>query len=102
MEVNNEKDRLIIKLSVWEKIWGLHGDFTISRNNIVSISEEFPKSSWRDIKFPGTFFPGIIKAGTYLTPRGKEFWYWVNGREKIHNIELKNMGYKRLILSTSK
>ena len=24
---------------------------------------------------PVTFIPGVIKAGTYLTNRGKEFWY---------------------------
>jgi hypothetical protein len=46
---------------------------------------------------PGTNIPGIIKAGTYFTNRGKEFWYITRGRE-ILRIELKGLFYNRIIL----
>lgn len=101
MEIKKEHDGLKISLGLWEKLWSLHGDFSIPSSNLVSISEKLPQNSWWDIKFPGTFFPGVIKAGTYLTPRGKEFWYWVRNRKKIYTIELKNMRYKRLILASN-
>ena len=101
MEIKKENGELRVTLSFWEKIWSLHGNFTIPSINVISIKEVIPKSSWWDVKFPGTFFPGVIKAGTYLTPRGKEFWYWVKNRKKVYTIELKNFVYKRLILSTN-
>jgi hypothetical protein len=101
MKFTRKNGELRINLTFWEKIWGLHGNFTIPESNVLSITEGIPQSGWRDIKFPGTFFPGIIKAGTYLTPRGKEYWYWVKSRTKVYTVELKDLSYKRLIISTN-
>jgi hypothetical protein len=41
--------------------------------------------------------PGLIKAGTYYTDKGKQFWLVTKGKG-ILNIELKNESYKRIIL----
>jgi len=41
--------------------------------------------------------PGLIKAGTYYTDKGKQFWL-VTKEKGILNIELKNESYKRIIL----
>lgn len=102
MRIINTKNYLEIKLSSWEKLWGLHGDFKIPAKNIVSIEKGEPETGWFDLKFPGTFLPGVIKAGTYLTKRGKEYWYWTKYSKFTYIIELKEESYKRLILGTSK
>ncbi|BCL38387.1 hypothetical protein [Nostoc sp. MS1] len=57
-----------------------------------------PQSSWKELRAPGSFIPGIIKAGTYYTDRGKEFWY-VNRDTNYLIIELEDESYQRIILT---
>jgi len=71
--------------------------FTISVSHITEVKAAEPETSWRDLRAPGTFFPGIIKAGTYYTKRGKEFWYYKKGKKPLV-LELRNESYKRIIL----
>jgi len=44
--------------------------------------------------------PGLTKAGTYYTSRGKEFWMLKKEDSPIR-IELDNNKFKRLILGVS-
>lgn len=39
-----------------------------------------PASSLKDVRLPRTHLSGMVKAGTYLTGRGKEFWFVTRGR----------------------
>jgi len=47
----------------------------------------------------GTYLPEVIKAGTYYTPRGKEFWYVT--KKGCLVLELRDEPYKRIILVSS-
>ncbi|MEH2066697.1 MAG: hypothetical protein V7K47_00600 [Nostoc sp.] len=62
----------------------------------VTIAE--PQSNWRELRAPGSFIPKVVKAGTYYTNRGREFWY-VNRETNYLNIELLDESYKRIILT---
>ena len=75
----------------------MKGSFKIPLKHIVSVSTQVPKPTWKEVKAPGTFIPGLIKAGTYYTDKGKQFWFVTKGKG-ILNIELKNESYKRIIL----
>ncbi|MFW6358918.1 MAG: hypothetical protein ACOC0N_06880 [Chroococcales cyanobacterium] len=66
--------------------------------SIRNVTTEEPPSSWREIRAPGTALPGVIKAGTYYTPRGKEFWYVLNN-DKYLVLELENEPYKKVVLT---
>ena len=92
---------LVINLSFWENIWGFHGSFRIPLSHIRELKHEIPVTSWKDIRIPGTFIPGVIKAGTYYTPRGKEFWYVTRWGKQNVTIELQNERYKRIVLGLS-
>lgn len=89
---------LAINLSFWEKIWGFHGSFRIPLSHVRELKHEIPVTSWKEIRFPGSFLPGVIKAGTYYTPRGKEFWYVTRWGKQHVTIELQNERYKRIVL----
>lgn len=102
MNIELTQSQLTVMLSLGEKVFSLHGNFHIPRSNIASITEGKPKGSWADLKIPGTFFPGLIKAGTFYSRRGKEFWYVTRSHKHIYTIELTNMSYKRLVLGTIK
>jgi len=82
-----------------EKILGIHWSFKIPILDIVSVNTQRPNFyQIKQIRAPGTFFPGLIKAGTYFTGRGKEFWY-VTRKNTFLTLELEKGFYKRIILS---
>ena len=98
MELAISDDKLRIRLSLWEKILSIHGSFEIPLDQITGATTETPRSKWRDLKLPGTYMPRLIKAGSYLTGRGREFWYVVRWRNFL-TIELKDRSYRRMVLS---
>ena len=97
MKISIVKDELRISFSLSKKILSVKGSFKIPLKHIVRVTTLKPKQTWKEIKAPGTFIPGLIKAGTYYTDKGREFWFVTKGK-KILNLELKNESYKRIIL----
>jgi hypothetical protein len=72
--------------------------FIIPLNHIVAVSTAQAVSSWTEIRNPGSFIPGIIKAGTYYSSRGKEFWYVTKDQDFL-TLEIKDESYQRIILT---
>ena len=89
-----------IDLSDLEKVLAIKRDFEIPLEHIVEVRTEVPETSWREIRAPGTYLLGVIKAGTYYTPRGKEFWYVT--KKGCLVLELRDEPYKRIILSVDR
>jgi len=100
MQIFVDDNNLSINFNIIEKILGVHGSFTISLNDISLVHTSVPKQSFKELRIPGTCFPGLIKAGTYFTNRGREFWYTTRNKPFL-NIELKQGFYRRIILSTN-
>lgn len=100
MKLRIESDKLQIEFNFWEQVWGVKFNkiWEIPLVNIESATSKEPQSNWREIKAPGSFVPGLIKAGTYYTNRGKEFWY-VTKETNYLTLELSNESYKRIILN---
>jgi hypothetical protein len=98
MDLFSDNSNLYIKFNIVERILGIHWSFTIPLETISDIQTEMPVGISHGLRFPGTFFPGLIKAGTYLTNRGKEFWYTTRNTKYLR-IELKEGFYQRIILS---
>ena len=98
MQLSLDDDQLNIKLSILEKLLSVRGSLKIPLDRIDRATTEAPRTTWREIRAPGTFVPGLIKAGTYFTNRGKEFWYVTRLWSHL-TIELKKGFYKRIVLS---
>ncbi len=98
MQLNLDNGQLNIKLSILEKILSVRGSLKIPLDRIDRATTEAPKTTWREIRAPGTFMPWVIKAGTYFTNRGKEFWYVTRLRNHL-TMELKKGFYNRIVLS---
>ena len=96
-----EADKLKIEFGGLERILGFKRLFEVPLEDVSRVTVEKPPRSWRDIRSPGTYIPGLIRAGTYYTPRGKEFWYLSAGKTPLI-IELKSGEYKRIILGLDK
>ena len=98
MQLSLDDAQLNIKLSLVEKLFSVRGSLKIPLDRIDRATTTAPKTTWKEIMAPGAFVPGLIKAGTYFTNRGKEFWHVT--RLKSHlTIELKEGLYKRIVLS---
>ena len=102
MQLHIHQKHLAITFSFWEKVWGFHGNFSIPLDHIENVTMTLPPSHWTDMRAPGSFLPGVIKAGTYFTKNGKEYWYVTRGEKKFITIELEQDRYKRIVLSLPK
>lgn len=98
MRISIENATLRIDMQGWERIWALKGSIAIPIEHIEGVSTEEPASGWTDPRAPGTFVPGLIRAGTYFTRRGKEFWYATRGKPFLV-IETRGERYRRVILT---
>ncbi|HIK33800.1 MAG TPA: hypothetical protein IGS17_11940 [Oscillatoriales cyanobacterium M59_W2019_021] len=93
-------DKFIIEWEWFEQLWGCTWEKTleIPLAHIRQASNEEPPSSWMELRAPGTFIPRVIKAGTYYTSRGKEFWYVTRDRDYLV-LELEDEPYNKIVLT---
>lgn len=100
MNLSTIANTLRIELEWYEQLWAfnLQNSFEIPFERITSVTTDEPPSSWTEIRAPGTFLPGVIKAGTYYTPRGKEFWYVTKDKDYLV-LELRDESFKKIILT---
>jgi hypothetical protein len=91
---------LRIELEWYEQLlaFTLNPTLEIPLEHIEAVTAEEPQSNWAEIRAPGTFLPGVIKAGTYYTRHGKEFWY-VTTDKNYFTLVLQDEPYKRIILT---
>lgn len=98
MRVFVENGVLHVQLGLRERIWACRGGVCAPLSSVVRMDRGIPGPRLLDIRAPGTFIPGIIKAGTYLTRDGKEFWYVPRGMPHYVTIELREGPYRRIVL----
>jgi hypothetical protein len=89
MQLTLNPNQLVIQLEWYEQLWAftLHNPITIPLNHLLRATTQEPPTHWTDLRAPGTSLPGVIRAGTYYTRRGKEFWY-VTANQGFLTLEL--------------
>jgi hypothetical protein len=100
MKLNLENENLTIDLEWYEQLWAvtLERQMRIPLDHIDRVTTIEPTSNWSDLRAPGTFLPGVIKAGTYYTKQGKEFWYAIADKNYL-TLELHDEPYRRVIIT---
>ena len=100
MKLYLTNNRLTIELEWYEQLWAVTLErrmhIALDRSERVSTAE--PQSDWAAIRAPGTFLPGVIKAGTYYSKTGKEFWYVTTDRDYL-TLELHDEPYRRIVIT---
>lgn len=93
-------DKLRIEWEWWEQLWGINFEkvWDIPLSHIQDATADRPSFCWWEIRAPGTFVPALIKAGTYYTERGKEFWYATNNGNFLV-LELREEEFVRIVLT---
>ncbi len=65
---------LVLALSAWEKLGGLHGDIRVPLSGVEAVAvTERPFGELRGMRAPGTGWPGRIALGTWRGRREKGF-----------------------------
>src|SRR3989338_6268781 len=100
MHLTIQPPNIILTLEGIEKFLAFNfaDHFEIPLAHISGVSFTLPKTSWEELRSPGSFFPGLIKAGTYYTGRGKEFWYVTRKRRSVVVIDLHDEKYNRIVV----
>ena len=94
-------DNLILKLSLLEKIGGLHKDLIVPKNNLVkkTVAENpWSKEVLKGVRAPGTGIPYVILLGTMRYKGGRDFTA-IYRRRPVTIYEFKDCSYSRWIIS---
>ena len=97
--ISLDGDQLLIKILGWSRLWCLKSRLEIPLAHIRGVrgDGDLPKGFW--IRLPGTYFPGVIKAGSFSNGRGRwSFWDIRRARDKILVIELSGWKYDFVVV----
>ncbi|NND71999.1 MAG: hypothetical protein HKN43_10510 [Rhodothermales bacterium] len=91
--------RLVLSVNGINKFWALKSSVNIPFSCIdeVRVNLDDSVSIWSGLRVPGTFIPGYLRAGTYLTRGGKHFYLRRRGNESIV-FELSDHKYSRAVV----
>lgn len=95
-----------IHLEPSERFWAFHlsGQISVSVESVRDVQLRCPDSTWNQLRAPGTYVPGLIKAGTYYTTRGREFWYVYRDQGTDQSclcLDLIGEYYKRIVVGSA-
>jgi hypothetical protein len=90
-----------IQLEPLEQLFSFHigEQIQVSFEHLQGARLERPESTWRELRSPGSYVPGWIKAGTYYTERGREFWYSIQGKPCLC-LDFTEGYYKRIVVGS--
>ena len=95
MKLETSHDALVVNFSVLERVAsGCLGGMRIPRDQSGRAHIDVLRHNWRQLRIPGAFIPGVVKAGIYAWSGRREFWLvhrWQLGRLVI---ELKSFALR--------
>ena len=100
-KVLEQGNQVILKLSTWEKIGGLHKDLVVSKNQLLSktvFQNPWSKEVLKGVRAPGTGIPFKILLGTMRYKGGKDFTA-IYKRRPVTVYEFKDSQFNRWIIT---
>ena len=62
MQLRLEKGSLYIDLGFWQSILALRRSVNVPLTHVEDVTAEAPRLEWRELRAPGSFVPGLVKA----------------------------------------
>lgn len=90
---------LVVHMKGIDRILALKSELRVPLSHVLSVQPrpaDIP-SAWMALRVPGTFVPGVIAAGTFLTPDGKVF-FDVHDPHQTIEIDLHDEFYEKVIV----
>lgn len=100
VEVEVTPETVKVNVLGMDRVLSLREHVTIDVSDIteIALAEIDLRPPW--VRAPGTFFPGVIAAGTYRGRRRKEFWDTRFGGQAIR-IDLAGPGFTRIVVDVA-
>jgi hypothetical protein len=82
-----------------DKLWSLHSHLDIPLRNVRGVRRDPDrvKQWWSGLRAPGTWIPGVVKAGTFHRD-GKSVFFDVHDPANTIIVELQDERYSELVL----
>ena len=100
-QVIKENGELVLRLSIREKIFALHGNPRANVSDLISATESdtpWTKEVLRGVRAPGTGIPYVVLLGTMRFKGGKDFTA-IYKRGPVQIYEFSEGEFKRWIVS---
>ena len=92
---------IVVHLTAWESIWSLRSSFHVPLAHVRGATEDSAFGAGAlGLRIPGTYFPGLIAAGTFIKNGDKQFVYTKRRLQTIV-IELAGNDWTRLVIGVS-
>ncbi|RZU76969.1 hypothetical protein EV384_5681 [Micromonospora kangleipakensis] len=99
--VQVDPEQLVVRLTGADRLWALTAGVAVPTASVTGVrtvgrAEAYRRGAgWR---LPGTFWPGLIMAGSYVSrSHGRSFWC-VHRADEVLLVDLEGPAYDRLIL----
>jgi hypothetical protein len=91
---------LVVRITGRDRFWALSGGITVPlsgvhKASVVGRRDASVSSSY--LRLPGTYLPGVIRAGSYGFGKRRELWC-VRRAERLLVIELTGRRYRRVVV----
>ena len=90
-------DRLRVRLDGWDRVWAFKRELEVPLAHVRGVEPAPAEIRPRGLRAPGSYWPGLIAAGTYRRRAGKEFWS-VRDRSRAVVVHVADDAYDRLVL----
>lgn len=104
VELTVENNHLIVEVQGLHKLWALKRRLEVPLDCVRNVGRdpEALREAWKWVRWPGTYVPGLIMAGSYR--RGGR-WIFVDvrlrNREKLLVVDLAHHAYDQLIVEVA-
>lgn len=90
-------DRLLVRPVGLMRVWALSKGVDVPITSIVDVGVEPRRGLVRGLRAPGTYFPGLITAGTFRSKGEKDLWMVGRTREVLV-IELHDQPFHHVVV----
>lgn len=100
VEITTKDDKLVLEMEGLDKLWAFKSRVEIPLSKVSGAHVADPgvtRGLWKSLKMAGTYFPGLIAAGTFKM-HGKRIFWDVKSAEKAIVIDLVDDRYDELVV----
>lgn len=92
-------DKVVFDVLGWSRVWAFKRQIVVPKSAIrgVRADPRVNPVAWRGIRFPGTYVPGVITAGTFYRNGIKTFCDIRRGNRTVV-VDLAGASYDRLVI----
>lgn len=98
-ELVREEDTLVLRLSMLEKVEGVHGDIRVPVSSVQSVTVlDDVIHAVHGLKMPGSRLPGVFAMGTFISRDGTVFAIVHHQTKRGLKVNLNGTTYDALII----